>query len=226
MRLFSFVLESARWSGRDGIGYRLGEHLAGTVISVLIAALVAVPAGLLIGHTGRGRWLVRRLGGASRAVPAFGLLVLVWLLLGTGVAPVILVLVAVAIPAILTATVGGVTGADPEAVQSARALGMTGAQVAARVEWPLTLPIVVTGLRRATLQVVAAATVAAYAGVGGLGRLIFDGIEARDYSQAFAGALLVAALAIVLASVLGLLSRFAGRKSRPVRHPARRSVTS
>lgn len=217
MNLVGFLFDSANWSGGDGIAFRLGEHLAYTVISVLIAALIAVPLGLLIGHTGRGGFVVIGVSNAARAVPTLGLLVLIVLLLGTGVAPVIGVLVVLAIPPILTATAAGVTGADPEAVHAARALGMTGGQLVAKVEWPLALPLVISGLRSATLQVVATATIAAYATVGGLGRLVFDGIKVRDYSQAFSGALLVAVLAIVLDVLLGLVGWLAGRKARPAR---------
>ncbi len=217
MNLFGYLFSSANWGGNDGIAVRLSEHLAYTVVSVLIAALIAIPLGLLIGHTGRGGFVVIGLSNAARAVPSLGLLVLIVLLLGTGVAPVILVLVVLAIPPILTATAAGVTGADAGAVHAARALGMTGAQVVSRVEWPLALPLTISGLRSATLQVVATATIAAYATVGGLGRLVFDGIKVRDYSQAFTGALLVALLAILLDVVLGVVGRRVGRRTRPVR---------
>ena len=215
MNLFGFVLDTANWGGTNGIGYRLGEHVAYTVVSVLIAAVIAVPLGLLIGHTGRGGSLVRGLRNAARAIPALGLLVLTVLLLGIGVAPVILVLVVLAIPPILAATAAGVTGADREAVHAARALGMNGSQLVAKIEWPLALPLVISGLRSATLLAVATATIAAYATVGGLGRLIFDGIRVRDYSQTFSGALLVAVLAIVLYVALGLVGWLAARKARP-----------
>lgn len=220
MNLFGFVFDPANWSGTDGIGSRLAEHLAYTVVSVLIAALIAIPLGLLIGHTGRGGFVVIGLSNAARAIPTLGLLVLIVLLLGTGIAPVILVLVVLAIPPILTATAAGVSGADREAVHAARALGMNGGQLAAQIEWPLALPLVISGLRSATLQVVATATIAAYATVGGLGRLVFDGIRVRDYSQAFSGALLVAVLAIVLDVALGLVGWFAARKARPGRRRA------
>jgi len=217
MNLFDFVFDAANWSGNDGIGYRLAEHLAYTVISVLAAALIAIPLGLLIGHTGRGGVLVIGLSNAARAIPTLGLLVLIVLLLGTGIFPVILVLVVLAIPPILTATAAGVSGADREAVHAARALGMTAGQLVAKIEWPLALPLVISGLRSATLQVVATATIAAYATVGGLGRLVFDGIRVRDYSQAFSGALLVALLAIVLDAALGLAGWLAAGRARPGR---------
>lgn len=217
MNVFGFVFDAANWGGSDGIGYRLAEHLAYTVVAVLIAAAIAIPLGLLIGHTGRGGFLVIGLSNAARAIPTLGLLVLIVLLLGTGIAPVILVLVVLAIPPILTSTAAGVSGADREAVHAARALGMNSGQLVAKIEWPLALPLVISGLRSATLQVVATATIAAYATVGGLGRLVFDGIKVRDYSQAFAGALLVALLAIVLDVALGLVGWLAARKVRPGR---------
>ena len=144
-----------------------------------------------------------------------GLLVLVVLLLGTGVGPIIGVLAVLALPPILTATAAGIRGADRDAVHAARALGMSERQIAAKVEWPLALPLVISGLRSAALQVVATATVAAYSGGGGLGRLLITGNATRDYSEMFAGAFLIALLAIVLDVLLGALGWLAGRHAHP-----------
>ncbi|HET9873699.1 MAG TPA: ABC transporter permease subunit [Propionibacteriaceae bacterium] len=215
MNLFSYVLDAANWSGADGIGRLLLEHLYYTAISVAAAALLAIPLGILIGHTGRGSFLVIGTSNAARAIPSLGLLVLVVLMLGTGVFPIILVLAVLAIPPILTATAAGIHGADREAVHAARALGMTPGQMVKRVEWPLALPLVISGLRSATLQVVATATVAAFAAGGALGRLLISGQRTNNYSQMFAGAVLVALLAIVLDVVLGAMGWTAARRVRP-----------
>ena len=109
------------------------------------------------------------------------------LLLGTGFGKTVLVLTLLALPAILTATAAGIHGADREAVHAARALGMSEGQVISKVEWPLALPLVISGLRSATLQVVATATVAAFVGGGGLGRLLISGQRSGNYPQMFAG---------------------------------------
>jgi osmoprotectant transport system permease protein len=212
MNIFDYLTDPANWRGPGGIWYLLLEHLAYTVAAVGIAAAIAIPLGIFIGHTGHGSFLVIGLSNAARAIPTLGLLVLVVLLLGTGVGPIIGVLALLALPPILTATAAGIRGADHEAVHAARALGMAERQVVAKVEWPLALPLVISGLRSASLQVVATATVAAYSGGGGLGRLLITGNATRNYSEMFAGALLVAALAIVLDLLLGGLGWLAGRR--------------
>jgi len=215
MNLFDYLLDPANW-GPDGlITQLLLEHLLYTVTSVLIAAVIAIPLGIFIGHTGRGGFLVIGVSNAARAIPSLGLLVLAVLALGTGRGPIIGVLAVLAIPPILTATAAGVAGADREAVHAARALGMTDRQIVGKVEWPLALPLVISGLRSATLQVVATATVAALAAGGGLGQLLTSGQASQNYPQMFAGAVLVAALAIILDLLLGAVGWAAGRRAHP-----------
>ena len=216
--IWDYLLEPANWTKPgDGIALLAGQHLLVTVLAVLAAAVVAIPLGVLIGHTGHGRFVGTGLGNAVRALPSLGLLVLVVTLLGTGTGPVIGVLALLALPPILTATAAGVSGADRQAVHAARALGMTGSQVLGRVEWPLALPLVIAGLRRATLRVVAAVTVAAFVSSGGLGRLLVSGQAAGSYAEMVAGAVLVAALAILLDLLLRLIGWLAARLSHPGR---------
>lgn len=215
MNLFEYMWDPANWQGNAGIGYLLLQHLGYTLAAVGIAAAVAIPLGIYIGHTNHGSFLVIGLSNAARAIPTLGLLVLVVLLLGTGVGPIIGVLAVLAVPPILTATAAGIHGADHEAVHAARALGMSEWQVVAKVEWPLAVPLLISGLRSASLQVVATATVAAYSSGGGLGRLLITGNATRNYSEMFAGAVVVALLAIVLDVLLGGLGWFANRRARP-----------
>jgi osmoprotectant transport system permease protein len=216
--IWAYLLEPANWTDPDGgILVLLAQHLAYTALAVLAAAVIGIPFGILIGHTGHGRFIGIGLSNAARAIPSLGLLVLVVTLLSTGIGPIVGVLAILALPPILTATAAGVGGADPEAVHAARALGMTGGQVVGKVEWPLALPLVISGLRSATLQVVATATIAAFVSAGGLGRLLISGQATANYSEMFAGAVLVAALAIVLDLVLGVVGWLAARRSRPGR---------
>jgi osmoprotectant transport system permease protein len=208
----AFILDPANWSGETGIGARLGQHLLITFLSVLIAAVIAVPLGLLIGHTGRARGVVIGVTGAARALPTFGvmtLFVLIGIQFGAGLSltPVIVVLVVLAIPALLAGSYSGVEAVDRLTVDAARAQGMTEWQVLTRVELPLALPLLVGGLRSATLQVVATATIAAYVAQGGLGRYLIEGIQTRDYLRAVVGAVLVAALALILDGLLAALQR-------------------
>ncbi|RLP84050.1 ABC transporter permease [Mycetocola lacteus] len=198
----NWLLDPAHWTGSRGIPTRLLEHLAITGMTLLIAGVIALAAGLAIGHTRRGRGLVVGLSGALRAMPTLGLLVFIAVQFGFGVRmaiiPTLIVLVVLAIPPILAGAYAGIESVDPATVDASRALGLTEWQILWRVEFPLALPLIVGGLRSAMLQVVATATVAAYISLGGLGRFLFDALPLRDYPQMLAGALLVAALALIL----------------------------
>lgn len=214
MNLFSYLVDPANWGGGDGMGRRIGEHLTYSGLALLLAAVIAIAVGIAIGHTRRGNVVVAGLSNATRAIPTLGLLVLVVVWLGTGVGPVVIALAVLAIPPILNATVAGFRTADPSAVFAAKAMGMTPWQVIRQVELPLSLPLIVSGLRSASLQVIATATVAALAGSDGLGRLVVDGQRrgAGGYPEMFAGALLVALLAIVADVLLGALAWSLGRR--------------
>lgn len=208
----AFILEAAHWSGENGIGERLVQHLAITGLSLLGAAAVALPLGLFIGHTGRGRAVVIGVTGAARALPTFGVLtafVLLGLGLGYGLSltPIIAVLVILAIPSLLAGAYAGVEAVDRATVDAARAMGMTEWQILTRVELPLALPLLLGGLRSATLQVVATATIAAYYAGGGLGRYLIEGLRTQDYLRALIGAILVAALALVLDVLIAVVQR-------------------
>ena len=220
MNLWSYLQDPENWTETGGIIDLLLQHLAYTAAAVAIGAVIGIPLGILIGHTGRGGFLVIGLSNAARAIPSLGLLVLVVTLLGSGVRPIVGVLAILALPPILTATAAGVSQADHEAVHAARALGMSAGQIVGKVEWPLALPLVISGLRSATLQVVATATIAGYVAGGGLGQLLISGQRNADYSQMFAGAVLVAALAIILDVLLGGLGWLAARNRSPRRRAA------
>lgn len=215
MNIFSYLLDPANWGPNGIITKLLIQHLYYTISAVLIAAVIAIPIGILVGHTGRGSYLVVGVSNSARAIPSLGLLVLAVLALGTGSGPIIGVLAILALPSILTGTAIGIESADREAVHAARALGMTGGQIVRKVEWPLALPLVISGIRVATLQVVATATVAAFAAGGGLGQLLISGQANQDYPQMFAGAFLVATLAILFDLALGIVGWLAGRRTHP-----------
>lgn len=203
----AWIADPASWTGQSGITRRIAQHLAVTGVSVAVAALLALPLGVLVGHTRRGRGLVVTLSGAARALPTLGLLTLLALGLGIGLKAPVLALVVLAVPSLLAGAYAGIESADPAAVDGARAAGMSEWQVVRMVELPLGLPIVVGGLRAAVLQVVATATLAAYVADAGLGRFLFEGLRTRDYAQMLGGSILVAALALVLEAVFALLQR-------------------
>lgn len=203
----SWLASASRWHGQDGVPNRFGEHVGYTALTVAIAIVLAVPLGLWIGHTGRLRGLAIVLTGSLRALPTLGLLTLVVIWRGIGLTPPITALVVLAVPPLLAGAYAGVEAVDRRTVDAARGMGMTEWQVLTQVEVPLGLPLLLGGLRSAVLQVVATATVAAYVGLGGLGRYIIDGIAVQDYPQTLAGSLLVVVLALALDGAFALLQR-------------------
>ena len=212
--VIAWLTDGQNWQGGDGVWLRTWEHLYYSGIALSLAALVAVPVGLWVGHTGRLRFLAVNLTGALRAIPSLGLLFVSIMLLGprlqgeSGVlVPTELVLVALAIPPILAGAYAGVEQVDAAARDAARGMGMRGREVLWRVELPCALPLIASGLRSAALQVVATATLAATVGLGGLGRYLIDGLAVRDYAQMAGGAILVALLALLIDLLASLLQR-------------------
>jgi osmoprotectant transport system permease protein len=206
----AWLTDSANYGGQGSIPERIIEHLDFTVRAVGWAALVAIPAGYYIGHTGRGRvWLVA-VSGAARALPTFGLMLYLVLLLGVSqrVWAALIGLVILAIPPLLAGAYAGIGQIDPKVIDAARAQGMTEWQILFQVEIPLSLPLVVGGLRGAVLQVVATVTLIAYVGLGGLGFDLIQGIPLRRFDQVVGSAVLVVILALILDGLLAALARF------------------
>jgi osmoprotectant transport system permease protein len=198
----AYLTTASNWFGPVGLAARILEHLEYTAAAVVVSALIAVPVGLIVGHTGRGTLVVVSLVNALRALPTLGVLLLAVLLWGLGLVPPIVALMLLGIPPLLAGTYAGIAAVDRTVVDAARSMGMTELRVLLRVEVPIALPLIVGGLRTATLQVVATATVAAYASLGGLGRYLIDGIKVRQFHIALVGALMVAALALILDGAL------------------------
>jgi osmoprotectant transport system permease protein len=201
---FSYLLTVDNWTGPVGLAARILEHVEYTAVAVGASALIAIPIGMIIGHTGRGTLLVVGAVNGLRSLPTLGVLLLGVLLFGLGTGPPLVALMLLGVPSLLAGTYAGIANVDPVVVDAARAMGMTEAQVLLRVEVPNAMPLILGGLRNATLQVVATATVAAYASLGGLGRYLIDGIKEREFQLALVGALMVAALALILDGVLAL----------------------
>lgn len=217
MNLFAqslfWLADPAHWVGEAGIGSRIVQHLVITGLAVALAAFVGLPLGIVIGHTRRGVALVGATVGAFRAIPTLGLLTIIGLGVGIGLVAPMLALIVLALPSLLSGAYAGVQSVDPAVVDAARAQGMTSGQVIGLVELPLAAAVIVGGLRTATLQVVATATLAAYVADYGLGRYLFAGLKGRDYPQMVAGSLLVTALALALEVSLGLLQSYVRRRT-------------
>ncbi|MFH8801357.1 ABC transporter permease [Streptomyces sp. NPDC017936] len=205
----AFFGDGAHWHGYDGIPTRVGEHVRYTLEALAVAAAIALPVGLVTGHYGRGGNALALIAVAGRALPTFGLLVLMTLLLGFGLVNVMTPLVVLAVPPILVTTYEAMRSVDPAPVDAARGMGMSEAGILFRVELPAALPLVLSGLRSGAIQIVSTATIAAYVSLGGLGRYIVDGLYQRDYEKVVGGATLVAALALVTLALFWAAGRVA-----------------
>lgn len=224
MNLFAEALgwlaDPAHWGGSSGVPSRIGQHLWVSAVAVAVAAAIAIPAGVLIGHTRRGVGFVGAFTGAARALPTLGVLTICALWLGIGLGAPLVALIVLAIPSLLAGAYSGVQSVREETTSAATAIGMRPMQVIFQVELPLALPVIVGGVRAAVLQVVATATLAAYTADVGLGRYLFTGLKTRDYGQMLAGAIIVIALAIVLEILLAALQRWTTRRLSPSAVPA------
>jgi len=196
------------WQGSGSIPQQLLAHLGYSALPLLIAALIGVPAGVWIGHRGgKGAVVVINVANAWRAIPTLGLLILLAVFLGFSPLTWLLPLVVLAIPPILVNAYEGVAAVDPAVKDAAAGMGMTPWQQVTRVEVPNALPLILVGLRTAAIFVVATATIAAYIGLGGLGRFIIDGLASDAYGPVAGGALLVVVLAILVLALFAGLSR-------------------
>jgi osmoprotectant transport system permease protein len=232
-QIVAFLLDPANWTGATGIPNRLFEHLYISGSSVLLALLIAIPIGLYVGHTDRGSGVAINVANIGRAIPSYAMMVIMLSLtltlapvlgydpgFGLTFLPIFLAMTFLAIPPLLVSTYSGLRSVDRDLIEAGRGMGMSERQILGRVEIPLASSILVGGLRTATLQVIATATIGAILGGGGLGRLIFDGLSQGDAGTAsiYAGAILVAGLAIgvdlVLAWVQRRLTPLALRRAR------------
>ena len=212
---FGWLFTPSNWDGPGGIWSRLLQHLGFTLSVVAVASVLALPAGVAIGHTRRGVAVVPMVTASARALPTLGLLTLVGLWSGLGLVAPFCALLVLAVPPMLAGAYSGITSAEPVTVDAARAIGLSSWQVLTQVELPAAVPLLLEGLRSTTLQVVATATLAAYTADVGLGRFLFISLKTRDRAQMIGGALLVVALALVLDLLLVLAKRLITRKLDP-----------
>jgi osmoprotectant transport system permease protein len=200
------------WAGSNGIPNRLAEHVLISSLTALAAVLIALPIGVLAGHTGRGGFLAINVANFGRAIPSLALLALMLplalsLKLGLGFWPTFIALVPLGIPPVLTNSYVAMREVDRDVVEAARGMGLRERQVLRQVELPLAAPLIIAGIRNSAVAVVATATLGALVAGGGLGRYIVDGIALQDYPRVFVGALLVALLSISVELVFGAIER-------------------
>jgi osmoprotectant transport system permease protein len=213
---FAWIFDGAHWVPQQtsaGIGEALVNHLFLTGLSVLATVIIAFPLGLFIGHTGRGRGIAIIASNVSRAIPSLGLLTLLGLVIPdirgieTDLFADLIVFVLLGIPSMLAGTYAGLESVDRETIDAARAIGMTEWQILFKVEIPLGARLIAGGLRSATLQIVATVTIASFTVQLTLGTFIIDGLNQGNYVKMMAGAILVAALALLLDGILAIVQR-------------------
>ncbi|MCU1535061.1 MAG: transporter permease [Glaciihabitans sp.] len=236
-----WVLDPAHYGGENGIDTRTIQHLLISLWVLAIAAVIAIPAGFAIGHSrrerqrglplvvtaflgenGSGRGFVIGLSGGVRALPTLGLISIIALNfnVGIGIEAPLIALVVLAVPSILAGAYAGFEAVNAGTIDAARAVGMTEWQILRSIEVPLGLPLLIGGLRSASLQVIATATLADYIDGGGLGHFIFLGIQTQDYPQMLAGSIVVVILALLSEALFSVIQRLvvpAGVRARAVR---------
>jgi osmoprotectant transport system permease protein len=210
----AWLTDASTWAGPAGIPTRLAEHLALSGVSLALALLVALPIGIWIGHTGRFTTVSVNVANIWRALPSLALIGLVVPItaaidpqLGFKVYPTVIAMIVLAAPPILVNAQAGVAGVDRDLVEAGRAMGMRERQLVWRVELPIALPAVIAGIRSASVQVVATATLGAIFGSGGLGRYLVEGIAQRDDGMTYGGVVLVTGLALAVEVAFILLLR-------------------
>ncbi|MDQ1468704.1 MAG: osmoprotectant transport system permease protein [Bryobacterales bacterium] len=186
------------------------EHLVLVLSSILIASAIAIPLGIAVAGNARWRGLAIGIANIGQTIPSlalFGFLIPIPYIGGIGQHTAIVALVVYALLPILRSTVTGILGVDPAVRDSAVAMGMTNRQILRKVELPLAAPVILSGLRIATVTTIGTATIAAAIGAGGLGVFIFRGIASVDKVQILAGAIPAALLALGADGLLGWIER-------------------
>jgi osmoprotectant transport system permease protein len=210
--LWTFVTTAENWWGNRGILQRVLDHLRISGFSVLVAAVLALPLAIALGHVKRGGLLAVWIVNIGRALPSFAIIALVFPIsirygLGLGFWPTTVALVLLAIPPMFTNAYTGVRDVDPGTVEAARGMGMKGREILRGVEVPAALPLIITGVRVSAVQVVATATLGALVGFGGLGAYIIEGFAQQDDGKLLTGAVLVALLSLLVEVGFGALQR-------------------
>jgi osmoprotectant transport system permease protein len=213
--IWAWLTDPANWSGDDGIPHRTLQHLVISGEALVLAMIVALPAALVLGHFRRGGNVLIGVGNVGRAIPTYAAIVTFALTdqIGVGSLAVVLGLAVFALPPLLVNTYVAVTQVDKDAIDAAKGMGMTGRQVLGKVEIPLAFPLIFAGISITTVQVVATATFGALVGAGTLGLYITQGQAVQDYSEMYAGVILVAVLCVILDRLLALVQRFIARRT-------------
>ncbi len=215
--LGAWFADSANWADRYGLWNLIAEHLALTLAAILVAAVIAIPFGVYIGHSGRGEFFVIGLGSISRAIPTMGLLFALVLLLGVEFreVAVILALAAIALPPLIAGAYSGVATIPVGIRDSAVAQGMTTAQLLRYVELPFAFASIAGGFRNAYIHVVSTVVLAPLVGLGGVGFGIIQGLALRDFAQVTASSIVIIAITVTGERLVGFVQKRAATRLEP-----------
>jgi osmoprotectant transport system permease protein len=225
----TWLTDPTHWAGPNGIAIRLGEHVAISGASLLIAIAIALPIGLWIGHSGRFVTIAVNSANLWRALPSLAVIAIVLPITaaidpqaGFKIYPTVVAMIVLAVPPVLVNSYAGIANVDRDLVEAGRGQGMSESQILVGIELPLAVPVIVTGIRSGAVQIIATATLGAIFGFGGLGRFLVDGVAQHDTGQVFGGVVLVASLVIVTELAFAIAQR--ALTPRPLR--VDRSATS
>lgn len=214
--IFAWLCDPANWSGSGSIPYQLVYHIILSIIAIAISIAIGFPLGVYVGHTGKGEASIVGVANAARALPSTGLLILLVLLIASHISnglafviPTMIVLVLLALPSIINGTSKGIRSIDQSVIDAAMGMGLSEKQLIFDVEIPCAMPLIFSGIRSASLQIVSTATIAAYVSLNGLGRFIIDGRASNNYAEMAGGAILIALLAVVADLTITLIARLA-----------------
>lgn len=180
-------------------------HITISFIAVVVSLLIAIPLGIICAKSSRVSHLIINAFNVLRIIPSLAVLILAMPILGTGFVPALLALTLLAIPPILINTYLGFKNISPAVIECAEGMGMDGRKILLRVEIPLAMPLMLTGLRTSTIEVIASATLASYIGAGGLGDFIFTGLGLNDLRILLIGGVSVALLAMITEIALAVV---------------------
>lgn len=204
---FSWLTTADNWWGTNGILNAVRQHLWYSLLATFAAVAIGFPIGLLVGHTGRGRFAASSMSGLWRAIPTIAVVVLLFRWQPLSVWPVLAGLVLLAVPPVMLNVIAGIDSVDPDIRDAADGMGLTGWQKLWQVEIPNGLPLMLAGVRSATNQVIATATVAGYVGVGTLGEDIFRGWGSSRYDRVYGATFLVILIVLGVEVLFAMLQR-------------------
>ena len=223
---FLWLLDPGNWTGNDGIGRAVAEHVWYSLLATGAAVVIGLPIGIAIGHTGHGRFIAANVAGVWRAIPTVGVVTIVFRWAPLSVWPVLAALVVLAIPPIVLNTVAGFDSIAPDIRDAARGMGFTGRQAMWHVEVPNALPLILAGMRSAANQVIATATIAGFVGLGTLGEFIFTASGTQQYDVMAGASIAVIVLVLAVEALFALLQRFAVSEGVRARTPRRVRATA